>query len=269
MKTVSIISTTYDKEKADNLGYCLKAIFNQNRMPDRVVLVADGTLTLELYKVVDHYLFNYPDIFVFHETENKGNWHASNTAISLCDTDIIAKIDSDDILLPDYTQKILEVFENEEADVCGVYIEEFDTETGEAKSVKKTPVTDEEIRKFAKTRNPFNNPGIAFSKKLADEIGGYNEMIRCEDYDFVVRLLMAGARGRNIPEVLVRYRTSKENMKRRKNWINTKWFIISRWRIHKMGFSSLKDFVIPSLAQLLLFILPVRLTKLFYSALRK
>ncbi len=269
MKTVSIISTTYDKEKADNLGYCLKAIFSQNRMPDKVVLVADGTLTLELYKVVDHYLFNYPDIFVFKETENKGNWHASNTAISLCDTDIIAKIDSDDLLLPDYTQKILEVFENDEADICGVYIEEFDTETGEAKAVKKTPVTDEEIREFAKTRNPFNNPGIAFSKSFADKIGGYNEMTRCEDYDFVVRLLMAGARGRNIPQVLVRYRTSDENMKRRKNWVNTKWFIISRWRIHKMGFSSLKDFLIPSLAQLLLFILPVGLTKVFYSRLRK
>jgi len=82
-------------------------------------------------------------------------------------------------------------------------------------------------------------------------------------------MLMAGARGRNIPQVLVRYRTSDENMKRRKNWVNTKWFIISRWRIHKMGFSSLKDFLIPSLAQLLLFILPVGLTKVFYSRLRK
>lgn len=269
MKTISIISTTYDKEKADNLGYCLKAIFNQNRMPDRVVLVADGTLTLELYKVVDHYLFNYPEIFTFKETENKGNWHASNTAISLCDTDIIAKIDSDDILLPDYTQRILNEFENNDTDICGVYIEEFDTETGEAKSVKKTPETDEEIREFAKTRNPFNNPGIAFSKKLADEIEGYREMTRCEDYDFVVRMLMAGAKGKNIPEVLVRYRTSKDNMKRRKNLVNTKWFIISRWRIYKMGFSSLKDFLVTTFAQIILFILPVKVTEIFYSKLRK
>lgn len=269
MKTISIISTTYDKEKADNLGYCLKAIFNQNRMPDKVVLVADGTLTLELYKVVDHYLFNYPDIFTFQETENKGNWHASNTAISLCNTDIISKIDSDDLLLPDYTEKVLAEFENNDIDICGVYIEEFDTTTGEAISVKKTPETHNEIYEFAKRRNPFNNPGIAFSKKLADKIEGYREMTRCEDYDFVVRMLIEGAKGKNIPEVLVRYRTSKDNMKRRKNFTNTKWFIISRWRIYRMGFSSFKDFFVTSLAQILLFIMPVKITELFYSRLRK
>lgn len=269
MKTISVISTTYDKEKAENLGYCLKAIFNQNRLPDKVVLVADGTLTLELYKVVDKYLYSYPDIFVFKETENKGNWHASNVAVSLCDTDIIAKIDSDDILLPDYVQRICDEFENNDTDICGVYIEEFDTETGEAKSVKRTPESDEEIREFAKTRNPFNNPGIAFSKDLADKIGGYREMKRCEDYDFVVRMLMAGAKGKNIPEILVRYRISKDNMKRRKNFVNTKWFIISRWRIYKMGFSSFKDFFVPSLAQVVLFILPVKITEWFYAKLRK
>lgn len=270
MKTISIISTTYDKEKAENLEQCLKSIFSQNRMPEKVILVADGTLTLELYTVVDHYLYNYPEIFTFKETEeNKGNWYASNTAISLCQTDIIAKIDSDDILLPDYTENIINEFETNDIDICGVFIEEFDTLTGEANGIKKTPISHDEICTFAKRRNPFNNPGIAFSKKYADKIGGYNEMTRCEDYDFVVRMLMAGAKGSNIPKVLVRYRTSTDNMKRRKNFVNTKWFIISRWRIHKMGFSSMKDFLITSIAQILLFIMPVKLTEKFYKMLRK
>lgn len=269
MKSLSIISTTYIKEKGANLDECLGSIFAQTVMPQSVVLVADGKLTDELYAVVDKYKSEYPDIFVFYETEtNNGNWFASNKAIELCRTDIIAKIDSDDILMPTYAEKILSAFESG-IDICGVYIDEFDDETKDLITTKKTPVSHDEIYKFAKRRNPFNNPGIAFSKEIADKIGGYNDMVRCEDYDFVIRMLAAGAKGANIPESLVRYRTSRDNMKRRKNFVNTKWFIISRYRIYKSGFSSLADFLIPCAAQLVLFIMPSALTAKMYGVLRK
>ena len=270
MKTISIISTTYDKEKASNRDKCLASIFSQKRAADEVILVADGELTDELYSTIEKYSEEFKDTFIFHQTtEKKGNWNASNTAISLCKSDIIAKIDSDDILLPEYTERVLEKFENEDIDICGVFIEEFDDETGESLSIKKTPTEHDEIYAYAKRRNPFNNPGIAFSKVLADKIGSYREMERCEDYDFVVRMLLEGARGKNIPEVLVKYRTSKDNLKRRKNFKNTKWFIISRWQIYKMGFSSFMDFLITTAAQLALFVMPVKLTELFYKILRK
>lgn len=269
MKSLSVISTTYEKEKGANLDQCLASIFAQTVLPQKVILVADGKLTDELYAVIGKYTSVYPEIFLFHEVEeHRGNWFASNKAIELCKTDIIAKIDSDDILMPTYVEKVLAEFETG-IDICGVYIDEFDDETKELISTKKTPTEHDEIFKFAKRRNPFNNPGIAFSKTLADKLGGYNDMVRCEDYDFVVRMLAAGAKGANIPESLVKYRTSRDNLKRRKNFVNTKWFIISRYRIYKSGFSSFTDFIIPCVAQLLLFIMPSSLTGKFYSMLRK
>ncbi len=269
MKSLSIISTTYEKEKGENLDECLSSVFSQNIMPEKVILVGDGKLTDELYGVIEKYKSKYPEMFVYYETENNnGNWFASNKAIELCSTDIIAKIDSDDILMPEYSENILSEFEKG-IDICGVYIDEFDDLTKEIISTKKTPTTHEEIYKFAKRRNPFNNPGIAFSKEFADKIGGYNEMVRCEDYDFVVRMLAAGAKGSNVPESLVKYRTSKDNMKRRKNFVNTKWFIISRYRIYKSGFSSFTDFLIPCMAQLVLFIMPSALTGKIYGMLRR
>lgn len=239
-------------------------------MPDRVVLVGDGKLTEDMYAVIERYSEKYGEVFTYDETaENNGNWYASNRAIELCDTDIIAKIDSDDILLEGYIGRIKAVFEENAIDICGVYIEEFDDGTGEKMSVRKTPVSHSDILTYARRRNPFNNPGIAFSRELAGKIGAYREMKRCEDYDFAVRMLLNGARGMNIPEVLVRYRTSRENIVRRKNFDNTKWFIISRWRIYRMGFCSFSDFFITSAAQLFLFVMPVGLTGRFYERLRK
>ncbi len=270
MKTLSVISTTYVRETPENLGECLSSVFSQTVMPQKVILVGDGKLSDGLYAVIEKYREEYPDIFVYSETpQNFGNWYASNTAISLCDTDIIAKIDSDDLLLENYAESIIDAFENNDIDICGVFIDEFDSETKESISVKKTPVLHEEIVAFAKRRNPFNNPGIAFKREIVEKNGAYREMKRCEDYDFVVRMLCGGARGMNIPRVLVRYRTSEENIVRRKNFDNTKWFIISRWRIYRMGFSSFFDFFITSAAQLALFILPVRVTEKFYKNLRQ
>lgn len=269
MKTVSVISTTYEKEKGENLEECLSSIFSQTVLPEKVILVGDGKLNDGLYAVIEKYREKYPLLFVYEETkENLGNWFASNTAVHLATTDIVAKIDSDDILRPTYIENIKKAFEDG-ADICGVYINEFDNETKESLSVKKTPLSHEEIMTFARRRNPFNNPGIAFSRELAEKIGVYNKMQRCEDYDFVVRMLMAGARGVNIPEILVDYRTSEENIVRRKNFVNTKWFIISRWRIHKMGFSSFADFFITSAAQLMLFVMPLKLTEKFYKKMRE
>lgn len=269
MYSISVISTTYEKEKGANLDECLASIFAQTVQAQKVILVGDGKLTDELYAVIEKYKSLYSEVFVYYETEeNFGNWHASNTALKLCETDIVAKIDSDDILMPTYIEKVQAEFEKG-VDICGVYIDEFDDESREFISTKKTPTEHDEIYKFAKRRNPFNNPGIAFSKKYSDKIGGYNPMERCEDYDFVVRMLAAGAKGSNIPESLVKYRTSRDNMKRRKNFVNTKWFIISRYRIYKAGFSSFADFVIPCAAQLVLFIMPSALTGKIYSLLRK
>lgn len=270
MKTISVISTTYEKEKAENLDECLSSIFSQTVLPERVILVGDGRLTDDMYAVIDSYREKYADIFIYEESEkNFGNFYASNMAVHLSKTDIVAKIDSDDILRPDYIKKMKAAFEKNEIDICGVFINEFDNDTGESLSVKKTPVTHDAIIKFARRRNPFNNPGIAFSRELAEKIGVYNEMKRCEDYDFVVRMLIAGARGMNIDEVLVDYRTSKDNLVRRKNFDNTKWFVISRWRIYKMGFSSFSDFFITSSAQIALFLMPVKLTEKFYKKMRK
>ena len=270
MKTLSVISTTYEREKGENLEECLSSVFSQTVMPDKVILVGDGRLNDGLYAVIEKYKSEYPDLFHYEETpENKGNFNASNTAVHLCETDIVAKIDSDDILLETYVEKVKALFENDGVDICGVFINEFDNDTRESLSLKKTPVSHEEIMKFARRRNPFNNPGIAFSRELAEKIGVYNEMERCEDYDFVVRMLLAGAKGANIPEVLVDYRTSHDNILRRKNFINTKWFIISRWRIHKMGFSSFSDFFITSAAQLVLFLMPIKLTEKIYKKMRE
>ena len=48
---------------------------------------------------------------------------------------------------------------------------------------------------------------------------------RCEDYEFICRMLANGVKAVNIPEILVDYRTTPDNYNRRRNWKNTSSFL--------------------------------------------
>lgn len=263
----SVLMSVYVKEKPANLSESLASILEQTVPPDELVLVCDGKLTDELNVIIKAFESEYSEIFrSVRLLENVGTGMAANEGIKACQNELIAKMDSDDICVPDRFQRQLMMFlKNPKLDMVGGYIEEFDDATRKPIAVKKTPISHEEILKYAKRRSPFNNQTLIYRKSFAQKVGGYTDIKRCEDYEFITKMLMAGAVGENLPEVLVKYRVTKDNYKRRKNWANTKSFIKVRWNLHKSGFSSLWDFLVPTAAQLILFIMPEKFTSWAYG----
>lgn len=263
----SVLMSVYVKEKPANLSESLASILEQTVPPDELVLVCDGKLTDELNVIIKAFESEYSEIFrSVRLLENVGTGMAANEGIKACQNELIAKMDSDDICVPDRFQRQLMMFlKNPKLDMVGGYIEEFDDATRKPIAVKKTPISHEEILKYAKRRSPFNNQTLIYRKSFAQKVGGYTDIKRCEDYEFITKMLMAGAVGENLPEVLVKYRVTKDNYKRRKNWANTKSFIKVRWNLHKSGFSSLWDFFVPAAAQLILFIMPEKFTSWAYG----
>ncbi len=263
----SVLMTVYDKELPENLNESLESMLLQTYPPDELVLVCDGKLTCELNIIAKSFQSEFKDIIkIIRIDENVGVGRANNAGINACTCPIIVKMDSDDISLPSRCAKQLIMFSNHpELDIVGTFAEEFDSETGETVSIKKTPVSHEQILKYARRRNPFNRQTIAFKKSTAQRVGGYSDIRLCEDYEFIVRMLQDGAVGRNIPEPLVRYRISENDFKKRGSWQQTKGFINVRRIIHKSGFSSLTDMVVPCIAQLGMFVLPSGVTKWVYK----
>lgn len=268
--TVSM--SVYSGEKAEFLRASLESMFSQTHPCRRLILVCDGELGKALEGVVAEFEKRCPQqLCVLKMDKNSGVGACANAALKAADTEYIVKMDSDDIALPQRCERQLRLMaEHPELDMCGAYIEEFDSETGEPIAVKSTPESNDEIRVYARRRNPFNNQTLVYKKSAAEKTGGYSEVRRCEDYDFVVKMLASGAVGANIPEVLVRYRVTRANLSRRRNWRNTRSFISVRWRIFRSGYSRLSDFIIPCAAQLALFVLPQSLTgKIYKKFLRK
>ncbi len=264
----SVLMSVYKGEKPEYLKECIDSMLGQTFLTNDFVLVCDGPLTDELDRVIGEYEEKYEFFRVLRLKENMGVGYCANEGLKKCRNEYIVKMDSDDIALPERCEYSMYLMARHPGiDILGAYISEFDSDTNEEIAVRKTPSGNAAIRKYARRRNPFNNPTLVYKKSWVDKIGGYSTVRRCEDYDFVVRMLAAGAVGRNIPKVLVRYRVSGSNYDRRRNWANTKSFIAVRWKIHRSGFSGLWDFLVTTAAQLVMFVLPSSLTGRFYKKL--
>ena len=261
----SVLMSVYSGEQAEFFYKSIKSILEQTVPTDDFVIVCDGELTDELDDVIAEFQSRYPCINVIR-SEKCGTGMCANKGLKACRHDLIVKMDSDDIAVKNRCELTMTMFaRHPELDMVGGYLDEFDSDTGEHIAFKKTPVSNEEIHKYARRRNPFNNQTLCYRKSSALKIGGYSDIPRCEDYEFVVKMLMAGAIGRNIPKVLVNYRVNKGNLERRSNWVNTKAFIKVRFWMLRKRFSSAADFIIPCGVQLFMFLLPSALTGVIYK----
>lgn len=262
----SVLMSVYAKDNPEHFRSSMESMLEQTFAPKDFVLVCDGPLTPELDRYVKYFEENYECIRLLRLPENVGTGACANKGIALCKNEYIVKMDADDISLPNRCEiSLYTLAKHPEIDILGAFIEEFDSESGDFIVTKRTPLSSKEILRYAKRRNPFNNSTLVYKKSFAQKVGGYSDLRRCEDYEFVVRMLANGARGRNISRVLVKYRVTENNYNRRKNWSNTKAFIKVRYKIFKMGFSGLMDFIVPTAAQLGIFVLPKGFTSLIYK----
>ncbi len=59
----------------------------------------------------------------------------------------------------------------QDVDVVSAWVEEFEKDVSDIKSVRKLPEFHNAIQKFAKYRNPINHPVAAFRKKCSTICG--------------------------------------------------------------------------------------------------
>jgi len=262
----SVLMSVYYKADPSYLRDCLNSMMYQSYVTDDFVLVCDGELTDELDGVIDEFCNAYPDIFnVVRLKQNVGIGGAVQAGLDKCKNDIIIRMDSDDVSLPDRCETEVKMFaEDPQLDIIGGYIVEYDSEGNQY--LRDVPLEHDEILKFSKSRYPFNNVTMAFKKSKAVAVGGYSSQLkRCEDYDFVSRMLRGGAKAKNSPKPMVECRLDDDSYKRRKSWVNTKSYLAVRHYLWKSGYCGFFRFVISCVLQLIMFVLPAGFTKFMYT----
>lgn len=212
----SVLMSVYFKEKPEYLSKSLDSVFEQTVKPTEVVLVEDGKLTEELDEVIALYEKKYKDILkVVKYEKNRGLGIALHDGLLECSNEIVFRMDTDDICLPTRFEKQLKVFNEQNVDIVGSNITEFDETMENKTSERIVPETDEEIKKMAKKRNPMNHMTVAYKKSSVIAAGNYQDMMYFEDYYLWARMINNGCKFYNVQETLVNVRGGNDMIKRR------------------------------------------------------
>lgn len=266
MEAYSVLMSVYQKEKAEYFRKSAESMLNQTVSTDDFVIVCDGPLTKELDAVIEDLTKGHPGLFqIVRKKQQEGLGKALCVGLGFCRNDLVARMDSDDVSVPDRCEKQLAVFAADNAELVGGSVTEFMDNISDAEKVRRVPQTNEEIRQFAKRRNPFNHPTVMFRKSAVLKAGNYMDCQGFEDYYLWVRMLGCGMRGYNLQETLVYMRTGEGMYRRRGSFAYALLGIKARWKIYKTGYSGFFDFLVSAGAQLFMSLVPVKLRARFYG----
>ena len=213
----SVLLSIYKKENPVYFIESLNSIIEQTVLPTEIVIIKDGDLTQELEHVCLKYKNKYRDLIkVISLEKNQGLGKALQIGLKYCTYDIVARMDSDDIAKKDRFEKQIREFEKDDKlAILGSSIEEFSTTPDLIDSIRNVPLSNHEIRKYAKMRNPFNHMTVMFRKSAVLDVGSYQPFHLNEDYYLWYRLLNKGYKAKNLSESLVYARVDKNMFQRR------------------------------------------------------
>ena len=220
-KTLPKFSATIGCYKNDNpkdFETAFFSIYNQTVRPNEIIITVDGPIPKELDTVVTRFEYEFQAV-VLRSEQNNGLGMAHALAVSHAKYDWIAIMDADDISVPDRFEKQLAVIaEHPEISVLGGQIDEFIGTPDNVVGIRNVPLEDYMVKKYLRSRCPFNHMSILLNINMVKEAGNYQDWHFNEDYFLYCRMLERGAVFCNLPDILVHVRVGKEMYKRRGGW---------------------------------------------------
>lgn len=213
---VSVIMACY-REPASYVSSAIESILNQTFSDFEFLIVLNDSDNIELLNLLNYYKNLDKRISVLVSPTNLGVASKYIHALQ-ASGDYIAFMDADDIALPHRLEKQLDILEKGLADIVGAWIEEFDDENGiKAMSIRKVPELHEDIVRFAKWRNPMNDPTVMLSRKCIRIIKNIPIYISFGlEYLIWTSAIKNGCRLYNIQEVLLKFRFNRKTYDRRR-----------------------------------------------------
>lgn len=258
--------------KGDEAAYfreAVESVFGQTVLPGELVVVVDGGVGRELESALEELSGKYGKMKIVKLPRNVGVGQASNEGLKYCKSELVAKMDADDLMVENRLELQLAAFEKDsKLTLLGGQLAEFSNDQNNVVSYRKVPKSAKEIRKFARRRSPFNNQTVMYKKTAVAAVGGYPKLNRAEDYYLFCKLIAEGYRVKNLDDVLVYFRLDDAAIERRRTWRHTKEIINARNEIRKLGISNYFDLVLTSVGQIFVFIMPTCFAKWLYRGLR-
>ncbi|MBT8556446.1 glycosyltransferase [Polynucleobacter paneuropaeus] len=274
MNTVSfpggftVLMAVYRNDDLSLFQKAVESVFQNTLQPNLCLIVVDGPIPQRMSEAIGEMeKIHGTKIQFLRLPQNLGLAKALNAGIEQVHTDWIVRADADDINLPNrFLELATAIKDHPGLDLLGSNILEVDKE-GNPIAIRAVPVSQLEIRKFAKSRNPFNHMTVAYRRAAVIECGGYPDVYLREDYALWCKFINKEKKLLNIPQVLVHATAGKEMYARRGGWKYAK----AEWEMQQLlvtlGQKNSMRAIFDGLMRSAIFLLPGSLRGLIYMRL--
>lgn len=196
---VSVVMPVFNAEKY--VEDAVRSILRQTFAKFELIIINDGSTdgTLNILKGLEA----LDERLLLVSRNNLGLVATLNEGIGIARGQWLARMDADDIALPNRLERQLKWLELTGADICGGWVRFFGASD---KRILKHSETDEAIRMELLFGSPFAHPTVMVRTHLIRHLRYDKAWEKCEDYDLWERAARAGWSMTNVPEVLLMYR---------------------------------------------------------------
>ena len=215
--TFSILQAVYKNDSPLFLNECFSSIKNSTIQPAKIILVKDGSIPSELGTVISEWQNKLPLQVVGYE-KNQGLAHALNFGLQFIDTDLVARMDSDDYCYSERFEKQVKYFETHpQTEVLGTGISEFYLNEDGSISRKNRfyPLCSNNYSKTLFKGTPLAHPSVMLKSELLKTFKYSENTNMNEDIDLWFRLIRGGHILYNLEEPLLNFRITDSTFKRR------------------------------------------------------
>lgn len=211
---ISVIMGVYNQYDELQLNVAVDSILNQTFQDFEFIIYDDGS-DEEPANILKRLEEKDERIQLIRCEKNHGLAFSLNECIGLAKGSYLARMDADDISLPDRLEKEYQFLEqHKEYDWVGCNAKVFDGDR-----IWGTYHMAEEPNQYNFLPfSPYIHPSVMFRRELFEQGTGYDisqETLRCEDYELFMRLYQQGYRGYNIQKEMFLYREGVQAYRKR------------------------------------------------------
>lgn len=213
---ISIIMGIYNC--ADTLKEAIESIFTQTYTDWELIMCDDGSKD-NTYEIAQEYVKNNPErkIKLLKHEVNEGLNKTLNDCLAVAQGEYIARMDADDISLPERLKKQMDALQAEpELAIVSCPMIHFDENGDWATGTCNRPYPEKKDLVFG-TIHP-HAPCLVKAEAYR-AVNGYStgrRLLRVEDWHLWIKMYSAGYNGKNLSEPLYKMRDDQNATKRRK-----------------------------------------------------
>lgn len=228
---ISILLPVYNAE--NYVQETIASILAQTYTHFELIVINDGSTDCS-QEIIDS--FNDKRIITLKNEHNIRLIATLNLGLQKAKGKYIARIDADDIMLPNRISKqVMFLEENLDYGMVGSYVQTF----GDVKGSICYPLDDASIRYTSMFYNPFIHSTVMLrASVIATHLLDYDStMLHVEDYALWIQI-MQFSKVANLPEILVRYRVHASQISTTYSAIQQEnTMVVQQNYIHSLGFS--------------------------------